>query len=184
MINFEKLLENKIISKEQFLLNYYSLININETELVIILLIENMLSSNKLVTVQELEKKMNISSDIINKAIKRLIQKKYLSFDPYSSNNSIDTSFIYEKIVDQLTKDEIASNEKNKTKNEGNLIKMFEKEFKRNLSPFEIETIREWSTSFSEELIIYSLREAVLNGVINLKYIEKIIVEQAKIING
>ena len=184
MIDYEKLLFDKTISKYQLLLNYYSLINISETELVILLLIENMLDSNVLVTTKALEERMNISSIKIDNSIKRLIEKKYICFDTYSNSNNIDTSAIYQKIIDKLIENDISNGEKQQQKQEGNIISVFEKEFKRKLSPFEIETVREWYQTFDEELIIYALREAVLMGIVNLKYIEKIIVEQAKIING
>lgn len=57
----------------------------------------------------------------------------------------------------------------------------FESEFGRTLSPIEYETINKWlSNNISEEMIINALKEAVLNGVTNLKYIDKIIFEWNK----
>ena len=184
MVNYEVLIENKIINKRQFLLNYYPLINLNETDVIMLLLIENMLETNVLVTNRELEKRMSISIEKIDKTIKRLIEKNYLCFDNYSGSNNIDTSNVYQKIIEKLCENELKNEEKKAIKEEVNIIGVFEKELKRKLSPFEIETIREWVATFDEELIIYALRESVLNGVYNLKYIEKIITGQAKIING
>lgn len=185
MTNYQELLDNNTLSKQQFLLNYYHLININETELVIILLIENMIAINTLVTTQELENMMSISKVKIENSLKRLIEKGYLCFDNHStSHRNIDTSKIYEKIIDKLIKKDIDNNKEEQEKYEINIITTFEKEFSRKLSPFEIETIREWVETYNNELIIYALKEAVLYGNVNLKYIEKIIVEQARLLNG
>lgn len=50
-----------------------------------------------------------------------------------------------------------------------------EKEFGRPLSPIEIETINYWDEDYSVDMIDLALRESVLNGVYNLKYIESIL---------
>ena len=52
----------------------------------------------------------------------------------------------------------------------------FERELGRTLSPMEYGQIQEWITSGnSQEMITYALREAVLNGVSNLRYIDSIL---------
>ena len=61
------------------------------------------------------------------------------------------------------------------------IYKVIETELGRTLSPIEYETIARWlNASVSEELIKEALKEAVLNGVRNLKYIDKIIYEWTK----
>lgn len=61
------------------------------------------------------------------------------------------------------------------------IFSKFENEFGRTLSPIEYETINNWlSNNTSEEMILNALKEAVLNGVSNLRYIDKIIFEWKK----
>jgi DNA replication protein len=49
------------------------------------------------------------------------------------------------------------------------------------MSPIELETINAWlMASYSEELILGALREAVYNGVSNFRYIDKILYEWDK----
>ena len=53
---------------------------------------------------------------------------------------------------------------------------VFENELGRLLSPMELEQIKEWVTTIkNEELIVAALREAVLNGVSNFRYIDVIL---------
>lgn len=68
------------------------------------------------------------------------------------------------------------------SKNEDTTIfEMIEKEFGRTLSPMELEIIRAWlENHINEELIEEALREAVYNGVSNLRYIDKILYEWGK----
>lgn len=57
----------------------------------------------------------------------------------------------------------------------------FESEFGRTLSPIEYETITSWlNNNIDESMILSALKEAVLNGVSNLRYIDKIIFEWSK----
>lgn len=61
------------------------------------------------------------------------------------------------------------------------IYSIFEREFGRTLSSMDLEIINGWlSTGTSEELVIGALKEAVYNGVNNLRYIDKIIYEWGK----
>ena len=56
------------------------------------------------------------------------------------------------------------------------IINEFQLEINRLLTPMEIEIIEDWkSENFTEEQIRSALKEAVFNGVTNLKYIHKIL---------
>lgn len=75
---------------------------------------------------------------------------------------------------------EINENETKEIEN-SSIYEVIEKEFGRTLSSIEYEIIRAWlENNFSEELIKEALKEAVLNGVSNLKYIDKILYEWSK----
>ena len=67
------------------------------------------------------------------------------------------------------------------TKDESYIFEFIEKEFGRNLSPTELEIIKAWlENNMSEELIKEAVKEAVLNGVSKLRYIDKILYEWGK----
>lgn len=62
-----------------------------------------------------------------------------------------------------------------------NVFELVEKEFGRTLSQMEYEIIKAWlENDTSEELIKEALKEAVYNGVTNLRYIDKILYEWGK----
>ena len=59
---------------------------------------------------------------------------------------------------------------------------MIEREFGRTLGPIEIEIIKAWlSNNMSEDIIKEAVKEAVFNGVSNLRYIDKILYEWGKL---
>lgn len=65
--------------------------------------------------------------------------------------------------------------------NNSTIYEYIEKEFARTLSSIEYEIIRAWlENNISEELIKEAVKEAIFNGVSNLKYIDKILYEWDK----
>ena len=80
--------------------------------------------------------------------------------------------------LSMITIDEVnsTSNSENST-----IFEIIEKEFGRTLSPIEFEIIKAWlDGGFSEELIKEAIREATMNNVSNLRYIDKILFEWGK----
>ena len=61
-----------------------------------------------------------------------------------------------------------------------NIYTVFEKEFGRTLSSMEYEIISNWLSLYNEDIVIEALKEAVYNGVSNLKYIDRILHEWHK----
>ena len=86
----------------------------------------------------------------------------------------LDISCLYEKLMSYV----ISLEDEEK---ETEIYSVIETELGRTLSPIEYETIGGWiNANISEELIQEALKEAVLNGVGNLKYIDKILYEWTK----
>ena len=85
----------------------------------------------------------------------------------------------YNKLKIQIINE--VSEEKEKEVNDSTIYEVIEKEFGRTLSPIEYEIIKAWTESeFSDDLIKEAVKEAVFNGVSNLKYIDKILFEWGK----
>lgn len=95
-----------------------------------------------------------------------------------------DSGILEEKVDISLFYDIIFSNilnNKDEEKNEKDLFDTFEKEFGRTLSPMEYEIINSWlEQGINRELILSALKEAVFNGVNNLRYVDKILYEWNK----
>ena len=65
--------------------------------------------------------------------------------------------------------------------NSSDIYSKFEKEFGRTLSPVEYETISKWiENNIPLNLIEAALKEAILNGVNSIRYIDKILFEWNK----
>ncbi len=111
--------------------------------------------------------------------------------------DSLDITGIFEKIADlwaeekmeafQEARAEVAATSGKSTRRPsfpllGNLYSIFEQEFGRPLTPLECTQIVHWckDEGYSEELIVEALRRAVLRGVFNLNYIDRILSRWAR----
>ncbi|MGL4383580.1 MAG: DnaD domain-containing protein [Bacilli bacterium] len=184
MITFKQLLLQNSINKTTLLLNYYTQLELDEVDLSIILHIEALLSINSLVTSKVLEDRMSISKLKIDRKLEQLIKRGFIAIDNYAYNNLVDTSLIYDKINNIIIGQQLSINKNQDVVNQESILDLFSKEFKAQLTPMQREVISDWIEHYSSELIIYALKEAVSQGIVKMKYIEKIIIEQNRLLNG
>ena len=158
------------------LLNYKQL-KINEKELLFLSLL---MSYESTICFDPLDfsEKLGFEINDIMEMMSSLSSKKYIDLVVKNKDGKmkefIDISYLYEKLISFI----IDTPEK---EDDSKIYNVIEKELGRTLSPIEYETISGWiNASISEELIKEALKEAVLNGVRNLKYIDKILYEWTK----
>ena len=110
--------------------------------------------------------------------VNNLVNKDLLSLDLRKEGNIRNEYLNLDKLYNKLSF--LVINEEKK-ESSTNLFDVFEKEFGRTLSPIEYELINGWlDNEFSKELVKAALKEAVYNGVSNLRYIDKILYEWKK----
>lgn len=123
----------------------------------------------------------NVSLEEIMSYMSELTSKKLVTVEVKKNEKGvleevINLELFYSKVKNLLI-DEI-----NKpVENSETIFSKFENEFGRVLSSMEYEIINAWiSSQKSEELILEALKEAVMNGVSSLRYIDKILYEWEK----
>ena len=108
---------------------------------------------------------------------KRLISVDVSRNDKDILEDRIDLSNFYGKVSLIMVEDIKSSKEEF----DSSVFTFIEKEFGRTLSPMEVEIIKSWLENGSgEELVREAVKEAVFNGVSNLRYIDKILYEWQK----
>ncbi len=170
----ELLKSNNYQIPKELLFNYKKL-NITDSELIILIYLVN--QSNNIYNPKQIGTDIRIDTNNVLELINSLCEKNIIKIEIQKNNNIrseiINLDSLYEKLAFSLsTKEE---------KNSSNLYDIFETEFGRTLSPMEFEIINGWIESgTSEDLIVLALKEAIYNGVSNLRYIDKIIYEWSK----
>ncbi|GAF23939.1 LOW QUALITY PROTEIN: chromosome replication initiation protein DnaD [Bacillus sp. JCM 19047] len=180
-----KWVQQKQVTVPHLLLKHYTELNMNETELVLLIQIQRLIDNgDSFPTPQTLSDKRfrlkNALKKLVSSSVKRLLSIKNKRDD--------ETNMVYEycsldplwlQLIDYLETKQ-SENEGTKTEEiEGQLFQQFEQEFARPLSPIEVETISMWidQDTYTVELIQAALKEAVISGKLNFRYIDRILFE-------
>ena len=124
---------------------------------------------------ENIKDKLGFDEDTVFNTFNSLINKKYIEMDVKNNNGVIIEMIKLDPFYDRL-----ALNRKTDD-NTTDIYSLFEQELGRTLSSFEYEIINKWiEKGISEDTIKKALKEAILNGVTNFKYIDKIIYDWSK----
>ena len=173
MNNIVNLIKDKPLFIPKILLSNYKNLGISDEELIIIMVIMNY--GDKVVYDPEMfAKDINGDKRKIMMLIDSLCDKSVLSLVIEKNNKKtyeyISLDLLYEKLSNTFL------DKKEDMEIDNSIFTVFENELGKLLSPMEIEKIKEWITSGNtNEMITLALKEAVLNGVSNLNYIDSIL---------
>lgn len=164
----EILKEGHIVIPKILLQNYKKL-KITDKELIVLIY----LLGNNEFDPEKISNDLNIKLTDILKLIDSLTNKDILKISVKSGKvceEYINLDELYNKLALTMINEK---QEENKT----TIYDIFEKEFGRTLSPTEYEIIGAWQDNYPENLITLALKEAIYNGVKNLRYIDRILTE-------
>ncbi|GAA0444444.1 DNA replication protein DnaD [Lentibacillus halophilus] len=179
-ISFQNILQNQVQVPARLFEHYVSL-GLNETEVMVILqLIRFMQANNEFPTPEEIAKRMKINEKDCAHILRKLIQNHFLSIEQLKNDQGQITEAynlnpLWETLFAEQQQAPVAEHD-------GTIFVLFEQEFGRPLSPFEIEMINAWldEDELAPALIKAALRESVLMGKLNFKYIDRILREWKK----
>ncbi len=166
------LIKEKPFFVPKILLSNYRELGISDEELIIIMVIMN--KGDKVIYDPEMfANSINADKRSVMKIIDSLCDKNILSLiiekNDKKTYEYISLDALYEKLGN------IALDKREDNEVDNSIFGIFENELGRTLSPMEYEKIKEWISNNSKEMITLALKEAVLNGVSNLNYIDSIL---------
>ena len=124
---------------------------------------------------EDIKDKVGLTEEEIVSNFSSLLNKKYIELDVTNKNGEVIERIKLDPLYDRLVFN------KNTDKDNNDIYSLFESESGRTLSPMEFEMINNWiEKGVKEDTIKNALKEAVLNGVRNFKYIDKIIYSWSK----
>lgn len=169
---------SKIIKEKNYVISEFLIKNINKDNINLydfLLLIYFINISDKF-EMQDIKKHLGINEEQILNSYDSLTKKGYIELKV----NKIDGK-IEEKVSLDNFYNKIILSRNDEESNNNDIYYQFENAFGRTLSTIEYELIENWiKNGISEEQILRALKEAVLNGVSNMKYIDKILFEWNK----
>lgn len=174
------------------LLAYYPQLKITNSELILIIQLELFAQKgNKFPSNEQMAANTNFSATEIASIIQQLIDKNDLTIDQVTDEkgrigNYYNLDRLYSKLDNLLEKNVATPKSGEETTNTtseidnsplNQLMRQFEIEFGRYLSPIEREEISAWLNvdHYDPEIIKLALREAVLSQAYSLKYVDRVL---------
>ncbi len=173
-LKIKELISEKKIVIPLYVLKKYQDFNLNINEFVLLLYLFN--EDKHVFNPLEISNDLNMDISNVMENVSSLTDKGLIMVNAIKNDNGImeeifDLSNFYEilsiDIIKELNKEE-ASNI--------NINNLIEEEFGRRLTPLENDMINDWEkNNYSKELIREAVKEASINGVTTLRYIDKIL---------
>ena len=175
----------KAINFDYLLIEHYKDLNINESELAVILVVDHLLKQhNDIITAEDLSFKMNLDSKKIDEILSNLVTKNIvdLVFDKKGAKLSLQP--LKNKLFQQLKLDIYKEEERQKEDIQEmaqNVYALFEKELKRTLSPLEVSRIQEWFATNNDEDFSNAIKYLKASGKkVSIRAVDKILLAKAK----
>lgn len=174
------------------LLAYYPQLKISDSEIILIMQLELFAQKGEnFPSNEQIAANTNFSSAEIADIIQRLIEKNYLAIDQVTDKkgrigNQFNLDQLYIKLDELLAKNVLPNAEEGVTESSSSTVdnsplnqvmRQFEIEFGRYLSPIEREEVAAWLNvdHYDPEIIKLALREAVLSQAYSLKYVDRVL---------
>jgi DNA replication protein len=169
-----------------FLLTHYKMMGLTEQELVLLLQLQSFMEKGtQFPTPSQLAERMTFPESECLFLIQSLIQKGFIQIEEENNqeigNEKYSLEPLHEKMVTYFLLMQKKAEVKHAKEAGESLYTIFEQEFGRPLSPFECETLAMWMDDNHEpEIIKTALREAVISGKLNFRYVDRILFEWKK----
>ena len=159
-----------------YLLKHYKDLKLELNEFIFMMYLYN-LGSNILFDPSKISSDLNIDLSVAMNYISILTDKGFIKVDVLKNEKGLmEEVLILDNFYNKLSLMSISDESDKKDSSQSNIFEVIEKEFGRTLGTIEIEIIKAWlENNIDEDLIKEALKEAVYNGVSNLRYIDKIL---------
>lgn len=126
----------------------------------------------------KIAKNLGLTEEDVMTSFNNLIVKGFIEYKTIREKGMIKEIISLDKFYNSIAL-KLANQNKKEVSN--NIYDIFQKELVRSLSPTEYEYINNWlEKGLSENLIIGALKEAVLSGVKNFRYIDRVLFDWQK----
>ncbi|MGX6961171.1 DnaD domain-containing protein [Vagococcus xieshaowenii] len=183
MLELQKFLNAGSTTISNLILKNYRALGINEEEVMLYFqLLMNANEGKAFPDMKIIGETMGLSIQEVYSLIQTLINKHIIKLESQQNEagqqiDYYDVTVVYEALKDILNAQKQKSFVEQTQIDTRHLLHVFEQEFGRSLSSIERESINYWvfDDHYSPEIIELALKEAVLNQVYNIKYIDRIL---------
>ena len=163
MSKFYMLLKENIIDFEKLLIEKYSLIGLDEIEVIILIKLNKLLNSGNKFSIEYLSKNMTITEDIIRDKLVTLINNQFITLKLVNKNEIYSLDDTYIRLSSLLENEEIEEQKDSLNTDVAKIVSLLEKEFQKILTPLELELVHKWiyDDKFSYDKVYNAILETL-----------------------
>lgn len=177
MSNYYMLLQNDIIDFDKLLLEKYCLLGLDEVEVIILIKLNKLLKSGNKFSITHLSKNMTVTEGVIRDKLVTLINNQFITLQLIDKNEIYSLDDTYKRLSSLLD----SLNDENKNNEiDSNVVKviaLLEKEFKKILSPLDVELVHKWikEDQFTYDKVYNAVLETLKHNKKSIQYVDIIL---------
>ena len=175
------LIKSGVISFKNLLIDKYSFIGLNETEVITLIKLQNLLISPEKTSLEKLPEKMHetmqLGSKEISDCLAKLIESKYIDVEEVDGEVTYSLDLTYQRLANVLDSENEKEDEDRYASDFKKITNIIEKEFNKLVSPLELQLIKSWiyEDKYEFSLINESILDAVKRQRKNVKAVNEIL---------
>ena len=153
MKTYYELMKEDLINFDKVLFDYYHRLDLNETEVVILYHLHNLLIKNeRSFNVNKLVEKMSINYDEVSNVIINLVNKDFLGLELHNGVEVFNLDGLYKQLSFVLEGKEEKENKEQVNLELKNLIKTLEEKFCKIVTPNELTIVKKWFYDYKYDM--------------------------------
>ena len=178
-LRLNELIKSKMVNIPVYVLGILKDFDLNVDEIILLLFLYN--QDGEVFDPSLIADSLNMELIVVMKVVSSLSNKGLVNIKSKTNGAKVKEEVIdLEGLFEKITLKMMEKMNNNKDSNI-NIYDILEEEFGRKPTPMECDMITSWKKNdYSDELIKEAIREATLNGVSSLRYIDKILYEWNK----
>lgn len=176
-------LKNNIIDFEKLLIDKYSFLGLDEVEVIILLKLNKLINSGSKFSIEYFTKNMTITEDVIREKLVTLINNGFIDLKLVNRSEIYCLDDTFKRLSSLLEKEELEEEKEALNTDCAKVAALLEKEFKKILSPLELELVHKWvyEDKFDYSKIYNAIMETLKYKKTSVQYVDVILNKKEQI---
>ena len=183
MSRYYMFLKNNLIDFEKLIIDKYSFLGLDEIEVIILVKLNKLLTSGNKFSINYLSQNMTVSEDIIRDKLVTLINNQFITLKLVNKNEIYSLDDTFKRLSSLLEKEELEEEKEDLNTDCAKVAALLEKEFKKILSPLELELVHKWvyEDKFDYSKIYNAIMETLKYKKTSVQYVDVILNKKEQI---
>lgn len=185
MSKYYMFLKNNTIDFEKLIIDKYSFLGLDEVEVIILVKLNKLLNSCQKFSIDYFTKNMTISEEIIREKLVTLINNQFIDLKLVNKSEIYSLDDTFKRLVSLLEKEEAEEEKEDLNTDCAKIVAILEKEFKKMLSPLELELVHKWvyEDKFDYSKIYNAIIETLKYKKTSVQYVDVVLNKKEQVNN-